>query len=135
LGNIWILFNGTENGSLAAMAQTWPLPDLTQRPTELRNTIMVFRDVWIEGEQLPLFKISWSVDYGNTWSTPTPIQLTPQPQAGPNAGALVKIGATGRQIQFRFTAGGTLTSVTPTLLLSYLKVNPDIEGEAQGGNQ
>jgi hypothetical protein len=133
-GNIYLMFGGTEDGvSVTAQAVTWALPDLTQLPVEDRDTVKTFHELWIEGEQLQSFKVEWSVDGGNTWKSNV-AQPYAQPIPG-GTGARVRIGDSGRQIQFRFTSGGAGTPVpTATPLLSYFKGYYDISAQASGGN-
>jgi hypothetical protein len=116
-GKVYQLFGGTQDGSVFATAITWPLPDLSQLPFELRDTMKVFRELWVEGEDLPGFEFSWSTDYGATFSPPRPLQNRNQ------------MGASGRQIVIKFTHV-VPSEVTP--LLSYMKINYDIEGQAAG---
>lgn len=129
---MYLLFGGTENGTLQAIGTTWPLPDLSQLPPELRDTIKTFREIWIEGEQLNTIKVEWSVDEGNTW-----LSNAGQPYAQPivgGIGARVQIGTNGRQIQFRFTTGGDGKVPTATPKVSYFKVYYDIMSQASGGD-
>ncbi len=122
-GNVYLLFGGTQDGTITATAVTWPLPDLTQLPFELRDTIKIFREIWVEGEDIPNWQISWSTDGkaltdgSKVWSPARALQNCTQ------------IGARGRQIEFKFTHAAATTN---TPLLSYMKVDYDIDQKAAG---
>jgi hypothetical protein len=128
-GNVYQMWGGTQDGTLTATAVTWPLPDLSQLPFELRDTMKVFRELWVEGEDIPNFYFSWSTDglpaYVNgvfnvskQWSPLRQLQNRNQ------------MGADGRQIEIMFVHTAATTN---TPLLSYMKINYDIKAQAAGG--
>jgi hypothetical protein len=58
----WILFNGTQDGSIIATAITQPLPTPADLPPELWNSNKTFRAIWFEGEDLGNFQIFIATD-------------------------------------------------------------------------
>jgi hypothetical protein len=129
-GKVYQMFGGTQDGSIEATAITWPLPDLTQLPFELRDTMKVFRELWVEGKDVGGFEFSWSTDGlplylpDNVTLNPAKVFSPPRPLQNRN-----QIGANGRQIEIMFTHVAP-SEVTP--LLSYMKIDYDIEYKAAG---
>ncbi len=122
-GKVYQLFGGTQDGSVLATAITWPLPDLTQLPIEDRDTMKVFRELWVEGVDLGNWILYWSTD-GKLASDPTKVYSPGVPLQNRN-----QIGVNGRQIVLKFTHEAP-SDFTP--LLSYMKLNYDIVGKAAG---
>ena len=130
-GKIYQLFGGTQDGSIVATAVTWPLPDLSQLPFELRDTIKIFREIWVEGEDVSNWQISWSTD-GLPYYLPGTFTVNPNKVFSPPRPLQnrTQIGARGRQIVIKFTHAAATTN---TPLLSYMKINYDIDQQAAGG--
>jgi hypothetical protein len=114
---LWVLYGGTQSGTLTAVAETWPLPDLKQLPVAVRDTIKVFHEMWVEGEDIPNWQYQISVDYGATYSDPRPLQMRN------------RIGINGRQIQVKFSHAAATTNVP---MLSLVKITQSIRRQASG---
>jgi hypothetical protein len=129
-GKVYQLFGGAQDGSVEATAITWPLPDLSQLPFEMRDTMKLFRELWVEGKDLPNFEFAWSTD-GRPYFLPNTTIVNPAKVWSPARPLQNRnqIGANGRQIEIMFTHVAP-SDVTP--LLSYMKINYDIEGQAAG---
>jgi len=114
-----LLFEGTQDGSLIAAAETWPLPDLTQLPPDMRDVVKIFHELWVEGEDITNWTYQFSTDLGITYSTPIPLQVRN------------KIGVNGRQISFLFRHS-VPAAVDPQI--SYMKITYSARRQASGRN-
>lgn len=119
---VWALFNGSQDGTLTAIAETWPLPDLTQLPVPFRDTIKIFHELWVEGEDIQNWTYQWSTDLGETYSAPMPMRVRN------------KIGVNGRQISFKFTHAVPAASPTLDPMISYMKITYSERRQASGQN-
>lgn len=118
----YALFNGTQDGTLTAIAETWPLPDLQQLPPPMRDAIKIFHELWVEGEDIENWTYQWSTDLGETYSAPMGLRVRN------------KIGVNGRQISFKFTHSVPASSPTLDPLLSYMKITYSPRRQASGQN-
>lgn len=117
------LFNGTQDGTLTAIAETWPLPDLQQLPAPMRDAIKIFHELWVEGEDISNWTYQWSTDLGVTYSAPVQLRVRN------------KIGVNGRQISFIFThAVASADPVNLDPMLSYIKITYSARRQASGQN-
>lgn len=116
---VQVVFGGTQaNNPLIAQATTWYLPDLRQIPAPERDTIKVFHEMWVEGEDIANWTYEYSVDY-NTFVGPFPLRVRN------------RIGTNGRQISFRFTHAVN-SNVVP--MLSLVKITQSVRRQASGQN-
>jgi hypothetical protein len=128
----YVLFGGEQDQTIVARATTWALPDLAQLPPDERDSLKTFREIWIEGEQLDQFEISWSMDYGTTFTLPVQLRLTTVPT---NDSARVQIGQEGRQIMIKLSTIRRLPQApSPDPLISYFKIYYEVTAQAQGGD-
>lgn len=118
----YALFNGTQDGTLTAVAETWPLPDIQQLPVQFRDTIKIFHELWVEGEDIANWTYQWSTDLGVTYSAPMQLRVRN------------KIGVNGRQISFIFTHAVPAASPTLDPMLSYMKITYSERRQASGQN-
>lgn len=118
----YLLFEGNQSSNtLVAVAETWPLPDLTQLPAPLRDTIKIFREMWVEGEDIGNWSFTVSADYGATFTPPVPLQLRN------------KLGINARQLIIRFQHSvPTPSNIDP--LISYVKLTYSERRQASGKN-
>lgn len=120
------LFTGSQDGSLVAAAETWPLPDLSQLPAPMRDTIKIFHELWVEGKDILNWTYQWSTDLGITYSDPMPLRVRN------------KIGVNGRQISFLFThrvpAADQTVDPTEDPMISYMKITYSERRQASGQN-
>lgn len=117
-GKVYQMWGGTQDGEVTATAVTWPLPDLTQLPADLRDTVKVFEELWIEGEDVGDWVVKVSKDFGATYQT---VQ-----NAGGNR---YRLGINATQLVIKFTHSVS-SSVTP--LLSWMKLSWSVVREASG---
>jgi hypothetical protein len=116
---VWVLFGGTQaSNPLIANATTWYLPDLKSLPEAERDTVKVFHEMWVEGEDISNWTYSYSVDYQ---SFVGPFQLRVRN----------KLGCIGRQIAIQFIHAVD-SETTP--MLSFVKITQSIRRQASGEN-
>ena len=109
------LFGGTQDGTVTATVQSQLLPMPGQVPKESWGERKVFRMMWVDGQDLSNWRVSYSVDNGAF--------SVPQVLANQNL-----IGMQGKLLQIR------LTHIAPTQnvpLLTYLNIDWDIIGKTR----
>lgn len=123
----YILFAGTQDGTITATAVTQPLPTPADLPLELWDSNKVFRAIWVEGEDLSNFQVYYATDRqlnadGTVASFPWgPFSIINNK---------VQMGvATAKRIILKFVhAAASATGVTP--LITYINIDYDIMQEA-----
>jgi len=123
----YILFAGTQDGSLTATAVTQPLPTPADIPPDLWDTKKTFRGAWIEGSDLANFDVYFATDVQfNTDGTVTNFPWGPFKIIGNE----VDLGVSAKQIVLKFVhAKPAGAGLTPTI--SYIDLDYDIEGETR----
>lgn len=116
--NSYVLFAGTQDGSVTATAMTQPLPTLNDVTPELWDTQKVFRSLYVEGVDIDNFQVSFSVDGGGSfpWG---PYPLTQR----------FNMAVPGKQLTVKLTHAAA-TSSTPEI--SMLRLDWDVGGLEQG---
>jgi hypothetical protein len=119
----YILFAGTQDGTVTATAVTQPLPTPGDLAPELWNSAKIFRSIYVEGEDLGNFQVFYATDH----------QLNPDGTVssfpwGPFSiiNNKVDVGAVeAKQIVLKFVhAAACAPGVTP--LLTYINIDYDI---------
>jgi hypothetical protein len=111
--NVYVLFQGTQDGTVIATAVTQPLPTPKDLPVELWDTDKTFNSMYVEGADITNFMVSFSLDGGLTFNTPRSLTK------------LFRIGQRGKSLTIKFTHA--VASVT-TPMLSYVKLWYDVIG-------
>jgi hypothetical protein len=123
----WILFAGTQDGSIIATAITQPLPTPADLPPELWNSDKKFRAIWFEGEDLGGFQVFLATDRqlnadGTFSSFPWGPFAIINNKVDCNIGVAKRIG-----IKLVHAVASAL-GVTP--LITYINIDYDIMAEA-----
>lgn len=120
----YLLFNGTQDGTITAIAVTQPLPTPQDLSQELIDTRKNFRSLVFEGVGLDSFDVYAATD----------VQFNPDGTAttfpwGPNRiiNNEVDLGFPAKQVVIKIVNARS-SPVTP--VISYINLNYDIEGEA-----
>jgi hypothetical protein len=109
----WVMFGGTQNGTITATAVTQPLPVPSDLSPELWDTDKTFNEMYVEGDDLSNFEVSFSLDEGVTWDTPRPLTKR------------LRIGKRGKNLTIKFTHSAATSNVP---LLSFLKILYNVLG-------
>jgi hypothetical protein len=111
-GNIYRMFGGTQDGTVMSTIVTQPLPTLEDIEPELWDTNKIFREMYVDGVDLPNFRVSYSGDGGATYPN-GPYPLTPR----------MRMGVTAKQLTIKFTHS-VASIVTPSI--TSIKLDYDI---------
>lgn len=115
-----ILFAGTQDGSITATAVTQPLPTLEDIAEALWDTQKTFRELYVDGDDIDNFQVSFSVDGGSTYPWgPFPLRQRMQ------------IGVPGKQLTIKLTHA-VASSTTP--LITSLRLDYDVNAGRNQGN-
>lgn len=116
---VQVMFGGLQqNNPLIAQATSWYLPDLQKMPPAERDTVKIFHEMWVEGEDIPNWTYTASVDY-QTFIPTRQLRVRN------------KLGLIGRQIAVQFTHAIN-SNTTP--MLSFVKITQSIRRQASGEN-
>lgn len=122
-GNSYVLFAGTQDGSIVATAVTQPLPTPIDLPMELRDSRLQFRSMWVEGEDLGNFDVYYATD--DQFNADGTVANYPW---GPKKiiNNKVDLGVAAKQIVLKFVHS-VASDVTP--IISYVNIDYDVWGE------
>jgi hypothetical protein len=122
----YVLFQGTQDGSLTAVAVTQPLPTPTDLPQELQDSKKIFNSIWVEGQDLGNFDVYYATDpQFDAEGIPTSYPWGPKAIINNK----VDIGVQAKQIVLRFVhAKASAVGVTP--LITYIELDYDLLGES-----
>lgn len=125
-GNTYKLFNALTITNTVAVAETQLLPVPQQVGAELVNTTKTFKEVYVEGADLPNWQIAWSVD-GGPFTVPRKLN----PPLADSKGSTNIINGSGKQIVLQFTHDVRPPRRIPPVapLISLYKIDYDIQGK------
>lgn len=118
--SVYQLFGGIQDGTVTATAVTQPLPTIKDIDPELWDTLKVFKDLILEGDDLTNFQIQAFDDSGRAYpDAGTFFRLAPNQH-------LIRLGGIkSRRLVLLFQHNAKTTAVPQ---LSMIKLKYDIEG-------